>query len=133
MFSYLSKFLMYSRFSYSKRRLRTFILRILTKNMKKYPSRISTTDLWIKIVMCYQDTILAIQNSGIELKNIQSRHSWSRAMPMQNHMAISPCKIELSWYSKMQVIFSLLMKATIFFSCKQLLTNCCQKLLSKSI
>ena len=27
---------------------------------------------------------------GIELKTIQSRHSWSPAMPMQNHMAISP-------------------------------------------
>ena len=32
---------------------------------------------------------------SIELKMIQSRHSWSPAMPMQNHMAISPCKLGL--------------------------------------
>ena len=34
--------------------------------------------------------------NGIKLNIIQSRHSWWPAMPMQNNMANSPCKIGLS-------------------------------------
>ena len=45
---------------------------------------------------CAKSTLLwQYRIRGIYFKTIQSRHSCSPAIPMQNHMAISLCKIEL--------------------------------------
>ena len=89
---------MCTRFSYLKRSLRTFELRILTKNTKSIFPGFKPGTFGSKEQRATRTLSWQYERQSIELETIQTRHSWSPVMPIQNHMAISPCKIGLSLF-----------------------------------